>query len=156
MGAGNEQGPVFDTSIREVADDKSIPKSLGFMPKPVYDDLTFTVGSRQMVKGFEEAVLGKKQGQTFTVTISQEMAYGPAIPELVYLFNTTQVLPLREVLSTDEFSRSYPDIGRDAGPSCIPSGVGRSQCWTVMPWRSPSCTNPSMERIIVPFHGTLA
>lgn len=110
MGAGSEQGPVFDTSIREVADDRSIPKSQGFMPKPVYDDMTFTVGSGQMVKGFEEAVLGKKQGQTFTVTISPEMAYGPAIPELVYMFNTTQILPLREVLSTDEFSRSYPGV----------------------------------------------
>ena len=113
LGAGNEQGPVFDTSIREVAEDKSIPKSRGFMPKPVYDDLTFKVGSGQMVKGFEEAVLGKKEGQTFTVTIPQEKAYGPTLPELVYVFNTTQVLPLREVLTVDEFSSDYPGISVD-------------------------------------------
>jgi len=110
LGAGSDQGPVFDTSIREVADDKSIPKSQGFTPKPVYDDLAFTVGSGQMVKGFEEAVLGKKQGQTFTVTVLQDKGYGAAIPELVYNFNTTQILPLREVLSIDDFSRSYQGI----------------------------------------------
>ncbi len=110
LGAGSDQGPVFDTSLREVADDISIPKSQGFMTKPVYDDLAFTVGSGQMVKGFEESVLGKKQGQTFTVTVPPEKGYGAAIPELIYTFNTTQTLSLREVLSTDEFSRTYPGI----------------------------------------------
>jgi FKBP-type peptidyl-prolyl cis-trans isomerase 2 len=110
LGAGSEQGPVFDTSIREVADDATIPKSQGFMAKPAYDDLTFSVGSGQMVKGFEEAVLGKKEGQTFTVTIPPEKAYGPAVPELVYVFNTTQVHPLREVLSVDDFEQTFPGI----------------------------------------------
>lgn len=110
LGAGSDQGPVFDTSIREIAEDASIPKSQGFIPKPVYDDLTFSVGSGQMVKGFEEAVIGKKEGQTFTVTIPPEKAYGPALKELVYVLNSTQVLPLREVMTSDAFTRSYPGI----------------------------------------------
>jgi peptidylprolyl isomerase len=59
-----ENGEVFDTSV-------------GRRP------LTFTVGCGQIIRGFDEAVIGMPAGEKKTVTISPEMAYGARRVELV-------------------------------------------------------------------------
>ncbi len=41
------------------------------------DPLQFTVGAGQLIKGFDEAVLGMKKGEKKTVTLAPEEAYGP-------------------------------------------------------------------------------
>ena len=38
--------------------------------------LTFVLGSGQMIKGFDEAVVGMKPGETKTVTLTPDQAYG--------------------------------------------------------------------------------
>lgn len=38
--------------------------------------LEFVVGSGELIKGFDEAVVGMKMGEEKTVTISPEKAYG--------------------------------------------------------------------------------
>jgi peptidylprolyl isomerase len=38
--------------------------------------LKFTVGSGQLIKGFDEAVVGMKQGEKTTITLPPEEAYG--------------------------------------------------------------------------------
>ncbi len=45
--------------------------------------LIFKVGERQVINGFENAVVGMKIGETKTVTISPEEAYGPTDPKLL-------------------------------------------------------------------------
>jgi peptidylprolyl isomerase len=45
--------------------------------------LTFTVGCGQIIRGFDEAVVGMTMGEKKTVTISPEMAYGPRQVELI-------------------------------------------------------------------------
>ena len=42
--------------------------------------LDFEVGSPRLISGFSEAVLGMKQGETKTVTLPPESAYGPIDP----------------------------------------------------------------------------
>lgn len=59
-----ENGEVFDTSS-------------GRRP------MTFTVGTGQIIRGFDEAVLGMAVGDRKTVTIAPEMAYGPRQTELI-------------------------------------------------------------------------
>ncbi|MDD5225342.1 MAG: peptidylprolyl isomerase [bacterium] len=59
-----EDGTVFDSS-----QDK--------------EPLEFTLGQKQIIPGFEEAVLGMKKGQSKTVTIPSDKAYGPPRPELI-------------------------------------------------------------------------
>jgi peptidylprolyl isomerase len=59
-----ENGEVFDTSV-------------GRRP------LTFTVGCGQIIRGFDEAVIGMTAGEKKTVTISPEMAYGARRVELI-------------------------------------------------------------------------
>ncbi|MEA3557753.1 MAG: FKBP-type peptidyl-prolyl cis-trans isomerase [Candidatus Thermoplasmatota archaeon] len=108
VGSDGGSGPVFDTSEPEIARNESIPKSISFQEKPTYDDLTFTVGDGQMIKGFDESVRGRKEGDSFTVSVSPENAYGPAFEERIYHLNATQVIPLRETMSREVFDRIYP------------------------------------------------
>ena len=65
-----ENGTVFDTSIESVA------KEAGLAPRSLYSQLTFTVGAGQMIKGFDNALVGMKEGEAKTVTIAPEDAYG--------------------------------------------------------------------------------
>ncbi|WP_286953657.1 MULTISPECIES: FKBP-type peptidyl-prolyl cis-trans isomerase [Aminobacterium] len=46
------------------------------------DPLKFTVGSGQVVEGFDKAVLGMSAGETKTVTIPAAKAYGEYAPNL--------------------------------------------------------------------------
>ncbi len=51
--------------------------------------LSFTVGSGQVIPGFEKAVIGMEPGQEKTVTIPADQAYGPYRPELIQTVNRT-------------------------------------------------------------------
>lgn len=55
------------------------------------DPLQFTLGSNQIIPGFEEAILGMGVGETKTVDISSENAYGPHIVELVHEIDRSRV-----------------------------------------------------------------
>ena len=60
-----DDGTVFDSSDRHEA------------------PLEFTAGSGQLIKGFDDAVIGMKKGEEKVVKISPEDAYGTHNPELV-------------------------------------------------------------------------
>ena len=47
------------------------------------EPLNFEVGSRKLIRGFSEAVLGMSKGQTKKVTVPIEAAYGPHNPEAI-------------------------------------------------------------------------
>jgi peptidylprolyl isomerase len=51
------------------------------------DPLEFTLGAGQMIPGFENAVYGMKKGQTKTVTIPPEEAYGPRDEALIMVID---------------------------------------------------------------------
>ena len=53
-----EDGSIFDSSVDR-------------------DPIQFTVGDQRLIPGFEKAVLGMEPGQTRSVTIPPEEAYGP-------------------------------------------------------------------------------
>jgi FKBP-type peptidyl-prolyl cis-trans isomerase 2 len=110
VGAAGEPGPVFDTSLPEVARDDSIPKTITFQEKPAYDDLTFTVGAGQMIQGFEEAVINKQEGDSFTVAIPPEKGYGVAHEELVLEVSSTQTMDMRETVPRELFDLSFPTV----------------------------------------------
>jgi peptidylprolyl isomerase len=69
-----ENGSVFDTSMER-------------------DPLKFTLGQGQMIPGFEQAVLGMKVGETKTVTIPADEAYGPHSDDLVRVVNRENLPP---------------------------------------------------------------
>jgi peptidylprolyl isomerase len=58
-----------------------------------HEPLTFAVGSGQVIKGFDEAVLGMTVGETKVVHIPVEKAYGERKEELVMEVPVEQVPP---------------------------------------------------------------
>jgi peptidylprolyl isomerase len=47
------------------------------------DPLAFTLGCKEVIRGFEQAVLGMLPGESKTVTLAVDQAYGPHLPEKV-------------------------------------------------------------------------
>jgi FKBP-type peptidyl-prolyl cis-trans isomerase 2 len=58
-----EDGSTFDTSVGK-------------------EPLEFEVGSGQLIKGFDDAVMGMEKGQEKEITLTPENAYGAVNPEL--------------------------------------------------------------------------
>jgi len=73
-----ENGTVFDTSYAEIAKNAGI-----YNPQRPYEPLSFIVGADQMIKGFDEGVLGLNKGEEKELTIPPEKAYGPLLPEAI-------------------------------------------------------------------------
>jgi len=48
------------------------------------EPIKFTVGGKQLIRGFEEAVVGMSEGEKKEITITPENGYGESIPELVF------------------------------------------------------------------------
>lgn len=55
------------------------------------DPLPVSLGSGQVIVGFEEAILGMAVGDSKTVTIPQDKAYGPYHDEKVIVFPVEQI-----------------------------------------------------------------
>lgn len=91
-----ENGTTFDTSIREVAEEEDI-----YVQERNYTPLTFTVGSGQVIKGFDEGIIGMREGEEKNLTIPPEKAYGE------YNETRVQTFPL-EVIGFQE----PPEIGQ--------------------------------------------
>jgi peptidylprolyl isomerase len=71
-------GTVFDSSV-------------GGQP------LEFVLGAGDVIPGFEKAVRGMKVGQTKTVTLSPDEAYGPHEPSLVFVAHRDELAEWPEV-----------------------------------------------------------
>lgn len=69
-----EDGNVFDSSANR-------------------DPLEFTVGEGRLIRGIEEAVVGMIPGESKTIDIPSEQAYGPHRDELVVLVDKEQFPP---------------------------------------------------------------
>jgi peptidylprolyl isomerase len=90
-----EDGTVFDTSEKEAASEAGIYNQMRD-----YEPLTFTVGAGQMIKGFDEGVVGMKVGEEKTLVIPPEEAYGEYMEEYA-----------REIPRDDENLGFVPEVG---------------------------------------------
>ncbi len=103
-------GRVFDTSLLSVAnDDAAYPKTLSFTKRSnsSYAPLSFEVGSGKMISGFDEAVVGMKVGESKTVTLSPDKAYGDMDPAKLFTFQLVETVPLLETMTASEFKTEY-------------------------------------------------
>lgn len=89
-----DNGTAFDTNIYA----KAIENNLDVAGKN-YDPLEFRIGSQQIIPGFEQAVIGMKEGDKKTVHIKPSDAYGEYKESLVSKINLTKEAPRETVLS---------------------------------------------------------
>ena len=83
-----------EVPLAKNGDNVSIKYTAKFDNGTVFDSsgnntLTFVIGSKEVVKGVDYAVIGMKKGENKTVTISPEDAYGPHLAELTRIENIT-------------------------------------------------------------------
>ncbi len=88
-----ENGEVFDSSLEEGR-----------------DPLEFVIGEGQLIKGFENGVLGMKLGEKKTIEMTAEDAYGPVREDLLFEVPITNVPPTVQVGNTlqAEFEKGNP------------------------------------------------
>ncbi len=72
-----QNGKVFDTSIKADAENARLPLRQAYAP------LEFIVGSGQVIKGFNDGVIGMKIGEEKTITVPPAEGYGEKNPALV-------------------------------------------------------------------------
>ncbi len=111
-----ENGQVFDTSIKDVADDNaSWPKALSFQWRQGYADFSFKVGKTDCTQGdtdcaiigMSEAVLGLTEGSHTIATITPEKGYGSKSQSLITTRTIIEQIPLKETLNYTSFSKKY-------------------------------------------------
>lgn len=86
---GSLNGKVFDTSIESVAKENNLS-----IPNKIYKPLRFIVGKGRVIKGFDEGVIGMKVGESKTLTIIPENAYGEKNPQLIQTIPIIQNMPI--------------------------------------------------------------
>ena len=57
------------------------------------DPLEFTLGGGQIIPGFEQAVVGMAEGESKSVTLQPDDAYGQMRPELIHAVGRDQIPP---------------------------------------------------------------
>ena len=88
-----EDGSIFDTSI------KSVALQNGMNPQKEYNPLEFKVGDGQMIKGFDDAAIGMRVGQTKKITLQPEEAYGNVQDNLILTVNSSTVQTGGQILA---------------------------------------------------------
>lgn len=111
-GCTSPQGAATGDTVR-------VSFRMAFPGGPVFESnengtpLVFVVGSGQMIKGFDQAVVGMVPGETRTVTISPEQGYGVRNESLVGTVDTeTLIKVVDELEKRGTFTEvTYPGIG---------------------------------------------
>ena len=70
--------------------------------------ITFTIGSHQVIPGFENALVGMKAGQIKTVNIPVDQAYGPYNLENIYTINRTGNLATMDLVEGEMLTYRNP------------------------------------------------
>jgi peptidylprolyl isomerase len=90
----------------------SLPGNAVFETNENSTPLEFVVGSGSMIRGFDSAVVGMTAGETKTVVIPADQAYGPYRPELVNVLPADKVIASVQVMENQSAIREvdYPGM----------------------------------------------
>lgn len=79
---------IFDTSRQSVAEEEGLTAA---QPDRDYAPLTVEVGAGQVIEGMDEGLIGLDEGETTTLSIPPEKAYGEWTEEHVQEFETDEL-----------------------------------------------------------------
>ncbi|MEM4336693.1 MAG: FKBP-type peptidyl-prolyl cis-trans isomerase [Candidatus Woesearchaeota archaeon] len=77
---------IFDTTIERVAKNAGI-----YNPQRNYKPVIVRVGAGKFILGFEDAIFGMREGETKTITVTSERAYGEYDPTKVITIDKSLV-----------------------------------------------------------------
>lgn len=100
-------GKIFDTSIGSVARNENETFTATFNSDRSFSPLTFTVGSGQMVKGFDEGVMGMEEGETRFITVTPDRGYGEPDENKIFRIPVVDSVPIFETQTRDSFNKNY-------------------------------------------------
>ncbi|MBM4237864.1 MAG: FKBP-type peptidyl-prolyl cis-trans isomerase [Euryarchaeota archaeon] len=103
-------GRVFDTSLWGVASNDALyPKSLSFSLRnqSAYFPLEFRIGTGQMIRGFENGILGMAVGETKVLTIAPKDGYGQLNESKLLTIPLVEEMPVFETLNTSAFVSEF-------------------------------------------------
>ncbi|MFC1925065.1 peptidylprolyl isomerase [Chloroflexota bacterium] len=83
ISCGGGTSPAKDGDVVRVHYTGTLEDGTEFDSSVGRDPVEFTVGSDRMIRGFDRALVGMKPGESKTVTIPTEEAYGPPREELI-------------------------------------------------------------------------
>lgn len=116
-----EDGNVFDTTRKEVAEDPGERKVDWFSPRAAYKPLRYRLGDRAMIRGFEEAIVGMPRGERKTAVIPPEKGYGQYNASLVERTPLVQEVPKRLTIAryvsvpTEALAKTLPGVNLTEG-----------------------------------------
>ncbi|MCK4636998.1 MAG: FKBP-type peptidyl-prolyl cis-trans isomerase [Methanomicrobia archaeon] len=94
-----ENGDVFDTTYREIADDNSTKKAEIFQKRDEYTPLKIAyVNAGELLSVFEEQLIGMKTGEEKTIKLSPEEAYGEYDEERIIHIKIVDEVPIEETI----------------------------------------------------------
>ena len=82
-----DDGTVFDTTDESVAEEAGL---LDEQPDREFEPLTVEVGAGNLIEGMEQGLLGLEAGESDTITVPPEEAYGEADGDSVREFEPAQ------------------------------------------------------------------
>lgn len=106
IGRLQDTGELFDTSYADIANNAEIPKYERFEIRERYGPLSFIVGRGQILEAFERGIVGMKEGEEKTITLSPDEAYGNWVPEFVVTSPRMAVFQRIEKASWEDYIRS--------------------------------------------------
>ena len=109
-----EDGAVFDTTRKEVAEDPGVRKVAWFSARRTYTPLRYRLGDGVMIKGFEEALVGMALWERKTVVIPPEKGYG------FYQANLVEPIPLVQDVPKRMTVARYVSVPREALEERLP------------------------------------
>lgn len=75
-----DDGSVFDTSLHKVAEETGL---LAENPTRQFEPITIEIGDENVIPGLEEALTGLEEGETATISVAPDSAYGEYSEERV-------------------------------------------------------------------------
>jgi len=99
-----ENGEVFDSSVKR------------------NEPISFTIGTKQVIPGFENALLGMAIGESKKVTLVPEEAYGNVINEMIQEVDKTLVPPtvkVGEVLTSQTEQGQFNVVVREVNENTV-------------------------------------
>jgi len=84
-----ESNEVFDTTIEEEAKKAGLYKA-----EHIYEPIVVAVGKGWVVKGLDESLIGRKEGEEYTVEVPAEKGYGERDPKKIKVFTEKRLREL--------------------------------------------------------------